>query len=202
MSEFYIKAPTPEELSVTYNGMTFEEFRLLDDDVVWDLRLQAHEQWIEDCKRTDSPEDPESMQAYDKMLLLNNFVYWRRYGVPDRDMTIEEYQKRVRFEIEFRKSKDPEYGKLQKEDIEHLSINEQELAFLLLEVADTSDNEQPVVRVYEDAVERLGVTYDTLVEKGILEAYEVPASPMFASHRRYILAGKFADHAFVNRFLL
>ena len=201
MSEFYFQAPTSEEVSALYNGMTFQEFKLLDDEAVWALRLREHEQWSKDCKRADGLDDTQFWQAYDRTQTMNNFVKWRVHGIPDRDMSDWELSRRVAFDIDIRRRQDSSYGELTRKDRAHLSEAEWELTWLAIDEADRTDHEQPVVTEYSDATERLGVSFSDLVQKGVLETYEIPPDVVFRKASvGYVLAGKFAAYALVNRY--
>jgi hypothetical protein len=89
MSETYIdRAPTEEELSEQLLGVTFSDFQLMTDDKRTEFRDTVHA-----AMSTES--DDDIGQAWGYAHTFRNFVTWRKFGIPDRDMSWEELQVRV-----------------------------------------------------------------------------------------------------------
>lgn len=200
MRELYFEAPTPEQVSVTYKEMTFGEFTNLDDEAVKQLQTQERVEWFQACEQY-SMADPEWNEAKEKIDTLARFAEWRRFGVPDRNMPSEEYVARLGHDIAVRRVQDPTYGELTEADTAHLTDDEWELTFLAMDEVSRSGLAQPVISVggpIEHAIHRLGAGYKELVDKGVLEPYEIPSSIMWKASTGYVLAGKFATYTLVR----
>ncbi|MDB5185467.1 MAG: hypothetical protein JWN38_1275 [Candidatus Saccharibacteria bacterium] len=202
MSEFYFQAPTPEETSAAYKDMTFQDFKQLDDEAVEALRVQERDEWFAACA-AHSLFESEWQAALKKSNTFSRFMEWRRFGVPDRDMTDEEFLARMKHYIDVRRDADHTYGELSPADTEHLTPAERQVTLFAMEDASNSYSAQPDIDVSSSvriAGERLGVTYDDLVKKGVLAPYEMPSNVVFKGSTGYVLAGKFATHVLVTSF--
>lgn len=199
MSKLYLQAPSEAEVSATYKGMTFPEFKLLEDEAIERLRIQAREEFHE---LLNGSGEMDSM--FEEWRVFYDFCEWRRGGVPDRDMTKDEFLERVRHDIDMRRANDPEYGILSEADYDHLNATEREfIGFVIDEMwhSGTGYTDRPFVERAgneSDMAEQLGVTYDDLVEKGVLETYTEPADIICDQSVGYILAGRFADYVLVE----
>ena len=196
MSEFYFQAPTPEDRTATYKGMTFEQFRLLSDEEVAQLKLEERAEFLTAIETNEFLSE-EWDGANTKLGTFSDFREWQRYGVPDRDMTYEEWDARVAHYVDIRRQTDPSYGTLTKDDIAHLNDEEWTVTSLALDENNPPDGSQPIVQVggqIEHAMEYHGVTYEDLVAKGVLEPYEAEETIVFNSHMGYALAGKFGEY--------
>lgn len=203
MNEFFFKAPTAEEIQATYQGLTFSEFKNLDDDTVAALTATSQQE-------LDSLPDITGMDDFldwlHKSNTLHNFMDWRQHGLPDRDMTSDEFLERMYHYADHWRSTDPEFGKMHEGDREGLSQGELTLMSEILEEAWDDGNsyqEQYVVDISgysSSAAKEFGVTYDDLSTKGLLEVVELPASPAGNERRIYTLAGRFTMYLLNARY--
>lgn len=203
MSELYFQAPTSEEQSATYRGMTFKQFRQLSDGEVAQLRLQERDEFLTVCEAHGLFSDEWNV-ATTKLETFSNFKEWRRHGVPDRDMSYEEWDERVAHYVDIRRTADSAYGTLSNIDVAHLTEAEYDVMYLALDENDPPDGAQPIVQVggtIEDALKHHKVTYDDLVAKGVLEPYRTQETVMFNSGIGYALAGKFGEFVLAQPYI-
>lgn len=192
----YFKAPDEEERRATYKGLGFEEFKNLNDEEIAALRKWERKEFDTACGKYDLF-SAEWRVAAAKFETLSSFRTWRQSGIPDRDMTHEEWDARLAHYIAIRRHADPSYGTLTDSDLARLTAEEREVVFHALDENINSDHSsQPILDVggpIEHAMKRLDVTYEDLVKKGVLEIYETPETVSFDSSTGYVLAGKFGQ---------
>lgn len=206
MTELFFKAPSEDELSSGYYGLSFDEFKMLSDEDVETLRQQARSKWLEACENSTGFEDEAWWAARKQVDRFVQFMDWRVHGVPDRDISKKEFLERMYHYADTRREANPEYGQLSVEDFSHLTDSEHELTGWVFEDI-WADGEQyvgqPIVRrggYIDHVIDRVGVTYDDLVDKEILEHAELPASVLFDRSRAYVLIGKFAAYMITKRY--
>jgi hypothetical protein len=99
-------------LEQTFRGMTFSEFRALSDDDEAELCARVAEAGIEqELARIGSGELDEGwFQESAERQLLVQWRYYRKYGVPDREVTDQDIEEYVEELFAYRREQDPSYG--------------------------------------------------------------------------------------------
>jgi hypothetical protein len=110
--QFVNTVPTEEELGITVRGVTWEEFRGYTDEQVRELQRALAATVLEDMDQEAAcpPMTEEDHEAADaarwvtlgEALNFAQFVDWRRHGVPDRAVTLDELEGHLRFLVEER----------------------------------------------------------------------------------------------------
>jgi hypothetical protein len=205
MSEYYFEAPNNYEISNTYNGMTFDEFKQLDAETIQALQKQTYEEWYSAYAQAEGF-DQHWFATLRKTETFYNFYEWRTHGIPDRDITKDEFVARMYHYVDSRRADDPHYGEVGCEDYDHLTTNELHLTYYVLDQIWGDGSQlagQPTFQPDDHAAsvaKDLGITYDDLVAKGILETYDVQPSLSIVDSTAYALTGKLAVHLFSLRY--
>jgi len=196
MTEIYdTSIPRPEELNETLRGMTFEEFKALSDD---DVRALSEQILAEQLEHTTLFDD-EADHALSEALAWHNFSTWRKYGIPDRNVSQAELRERMSDLTQVRQRADPDYGTLRPEQLEGLPDRERQI------IEGVFDYLAFMVPVYEPAVVTDRTLFDELeVEKeditallgrGVLTAIGMNS----LSGNEYLLEGSYYAHWLVER---
>jgi hypothetical protein len=172
------------------------------------MQDQERVEWLIACdsipEGVSAFQDQNWTEAREKSDTLSRFVEWRKYGIPDRNVTWKDLDEYVWHHVKERRATDASYGTISEENVAHLTEAEEELASWAIQHFDFTCNwlEQPIVNHIElnEVSERLGVTFDDLVDKNILATFETDRSILFRSGQGYVLVGKFATFMMMQPF--
>lgn len=202
MSEYYFTAPTDDERNATYDGMPFDEFKQLDDKKVDALRLQLRKDW-DTAYEQSAGDDTVWQTANETVQIFERFCKWRKHGVPDRDMTKEEFSQHMQHYANERRKSNPDYGR-RPDRFKKLSATEQVVAdwviFITLSRGAAYDR-QPCV--FDTDRPKGGAKLKKLARKSALVERILPPSILFprGSKDGWVLANDFADEVFARRWL-
>lgn len=196
-----VERPPEEELNATVNGLTFEQFKVLSDEEVqaaWDSYRQEFDEvnigWPSEGE-TETPEAQAFFAAWDKGSVLKNFMRWRIWGVPDRDMTHDEVMEYLGETVEAMRARDPEFG-AEPAGYKDLEDDEKRAVMFLFEYFD--DHRAPYEPIGVDEyslLQSLGFKEENvqaLIDKGILEPTGSYTGLDLMEYKTYGLAQQYA----------
>ena len=93
--------PEPLELERVVQGFRFEDFKQLSDEEVEAL----YQEMLDSQGNTDIPDE-----SYWERVHFKQFIYWRRQGIPDYNMTSDEFFERVMDSLKHKIASNPGFG--------------------------------------------------------------------------------------------
>lgn len=194
MTEYYFTAPTDDEKNATYGDTSFDEFKQLSDEEIQQQRLKLHDKF-----RDIRGDDPDFDEFCETVATFGRFCRWRKHGVPDRDMTKEEFSQHMQLYAAERRKRDPNYDEIP-DRFAALTPRERYVARLaMLEAWQEGAvyDRQPVLFASEEDE----AAFENLANKGVLVKRPCPPTVDFPHDTSYgyVLADDFADLLFAMR---
>jgi len=118
--EYDTAIPTDEALGRTLRGMTFDKFKVLDNEGVEDLQQQLLESIHAKAAKSEYtvPDAdgrlrlPDFVDEYEELSTFRDFYMWKTYGVPDRNLTRDDVIDYMADLVAARQERNVEYGRL------------------------------------------------------------------------------------------
>ncbi|MDB5185203.1 MAG: hypothetical protein JWN38_1011 [Candidatus Saccharibacteria bacterium] len=200
--------PSAERLEATYDGLTYGDFKQLDDaavDAIWEShRANADYSWlqIEPEDRvveasSDTPTPPKGGNT------LRDFTRWRQFGIPDRVVTWQDIQEYAIDAADAKRSANATWGTIPASHFEGWNQNDYASVKFILDYCYQmrSLTEQPAIDTYS-LYDTIGLTREdvaAMVEKGVLNPMGGEASyigPDDTIYHNYYLGGIYFDNFF------
>ncbi len=178
----------PDGIDRTILGVTFDEFKAYTDEQVAALR----ERVLEEAQKARE-QDEDSLEGMSNAIALSDFRSWRKFGVPDREVTEWDVAQFMTSHIQAKLAADPDYGNLPTEYVEEYTDEQRQLVNGLSQYF--AEMREPFEYLTLDDYS-LGTTLgfsdeqiDWLTSEGIL----LPSETISFFGRRYTLSNAYTD---------
>lgn len=194
----------PEGFDRTYQGMDFAVFSSLEDAEVEALRA-AHNEAVRLTPLLTEDEggltiSDEGGRLFDEGTVLGNFMRWRRYGVPDREVTQADVEAYLRELITARQAADSRYGALPVSMAEWSHEELLGLRYLYDYLHQMRNHTEPLTVDSYSLIETIGFIkedIDLFVERGVLAHTGEYTAPDAETYETFILQSPYYDHLLV-----
>lgn len=210
MSENYVtQIPSSEELNAEYRGIAWQDFINLTDDQVNQLLQEREAELLQKIESLPNPTalvdvndlDSEFWITHREVRVFENFTTWKKYGIPDRNVTYDELMVRMEDSVRSLLSNDPDFGLLNNDQYSKLTEKDKAMIHNLYSYFDTMRDpfEYLVIDDYS-LYETLGMQkadVESLLTNQVLQ--HIGESPLVAN--LYMLTEPFYDGWLVGKFM-
>ncbi|MDB5175449.1 MAG: hypothetical protein JWM81_307 [Candidatus Saccharibacteria bacterium] len=200
--------PTLERVQATYNGLTYNEFKVLSDeavDAIWDTHRANDYSWLQmESEDEDSAQPVDETPAPSKKGdTLQDFTTWRRFGIPDQEVSRQDIEDYAIDAADARRAKNPEWGIIPGSHFEGWTKSSYTCVNAILNYCYRMRGltQQPAIDTYSlyDTIGLSRKEIDTMIEKGVLNPMGDEASyigPDDNIYHNYYLGGIYFDNFF------